>query len=105
SPPAPAGAKAAVELSFKNDPAVLDGRYANNGWQQELPKPITKLTWDNAILVSPATAKSLGIEPDAGNLGGGSGFRGGEHGQTIVPLVRLRVNDRVVTAPAFMLPG
>ena len=34
----------------------LDGRFANNGWLQELPKPITKLTWDNAVIVSPATA-------------------------------------------------
>ena len=35
---------------------MLDGRFANNGWLQELPKPITKLTWDNAVLISPATA-------------------------------------------------
>ena len=38
-------------------PAVLDGRFANNGWLQELPKPITRLTWDNAVIVSPATAE------------------------------------------------
>ena len=51
------GAPAAgLEISFRTDPSVLDGRFANNGWLQELPKPITKLTWDNAVLISPATA-------------------------------------------------
>ncbi len=50
---------AALEIAFRNDPCVLDGRFANNGWLQELPKPITKLTWDNAVLVSPATAEQL----------------------------------------------
>ena len=43
-----------------------DGRYINNGWLQELPDPITKLTWDNAALMSPAMAKHLGV--DTGDL-------------------------------------
>src|SRR5262249_26299461 len=38
-----------LEINFRPDPAVYDGRFANNGWLQEMPKPITKLTWDNAI--------------------------------------------------------
>jgi MoCo/4Fe-4S cofactor protein with predicted Tat translocation signal len=42
--------------------AMDDGRYANNGWLQELPDPITKLTWDNAALISPAYAKKLGVQ-------------------------------------------
>ena len=42
-----------LEIAFRNDPTILDGRFANNGWLQELPKPITRLTWDNAVLVSP----------------------------------------------------
>jgi len=50
-----------LELRFVVDPSVDDGRYANNGWLQECPDPITKLTWDNAIAVSPRLAKSLGI--------------------------------------------
>jgi len=45
-----------VEVLFRPDPSVLDGRYANNGWLQELPRPFTKLTWENAALVSPALA-------------------------------------------------
>jgi len=48
-----------LELNFRHDPSIYDGRYANNGWLQELPKPITKLTWDNAAMVSPRTAIRL----------------------------------------------
>ncbi|HEX8069408.1 MAG TPA: TAT-variant-translocated molybdopterin oxidoreductase [Pyrinomonadaceae bacterium] len=49
----------AFEIVFRPDPCVYDGRYANNGWLQELPKPLTKLCWDNAVIVSPATARRL----------------------------------------------
>jgi molybdopterin-containing oxidoreductase family iron-sulfur binding subunit len=56
--PAPAGA---FEIVFRTDPTVYDGRFANNGWLQELPKPLTKLTWDNVALISPATAERLGV--------------------------------------------
>lgn len=48
-----------LELLFRPDPAIWDGRFANNGWLQELPRPMTKLTWDNAALVSPRTAIRL----------------------------------------------
>ena len=47
-----------LEIAFHLDSAVFDGRFANNGWLQELPRPLTKLTWDNAALLSPATAES-----------------------------------------------
>ena len=69
------------DLAFKLDPSILDGRFANNGWLQELPKPITKLTWDNAVIVSPATAEKL-------QSGGRPAFRGGEHGQIVSDLRR-----------------
>jgi MoCo/4Fe-4S cofactor protein with predicted Tat translocation signal len=49
------------ELVFRTDPTIFDGRFANNGWLQELPKPLTKLTWDNVALVSPNTAKRMGV--------------------------------------------
>jgi molybdopterin-containing oxidoreductase family iron-sulfur binding subunit len=52
---------AVSEIVFRPDPAVFDGRFANNGWLQELPKPITRLTWDNAAMVSPVTAQKLGV--------------------------------------------
>ncbi|CAN5859001.1 hypothetical protein BH23PLA1_BH23PLA1_10900 [soil metagenome] len=51
-----------IELVFAPDPTIYDGRYANNGWLQELPKPLTKLTWDNALMVSPAFAESQGLK-------------------------------------------
>src|SRR5579864_4643182 len=60
--PAPkAAAGEALEFIFRPDPSIYDGRYANNGWLQELPKPVTKLTWDNAAIMSPATANRLGV--------------------------------------------
>ncbi|HEV8630647.1 MAG TPA: TAT-variant-translocated molybdopterin oxidoreductase, partial [Thermoanaerobaculia bacterium] len=48
-----------LALLFRPDPTVFDGRFAGNAWLQELPKPLTKLTWDNALLLAPATAEAL----------------------------------------------
>jgi MoCo/4Fe-4S cofactor protein with predicted Tat translocation signal len=50
-----------VELEFRADPTLYDGRFANNAWLQELPKPVTKMTWDNVMLLAPKTAKRLGV--------------------------------------------
>jgi MoCo/4Fe-4S cofactor protein with predicted Tat translocation signal len=50
-----------VELNFRRDPSIYDGRFANNGWLQELPKPMTKITWDNPVLISPAIAERMGL--------------------------------------------
>ncbi len=58
---APASA-AGLEASFVPDTKLLDGRFAENAWLQELPDPITKITWDNAAYLAPATAKKLGVE-------------------------------------------
>ena len=57
----PAAAEA-LELILRPDPSVHDGRFANNGWLQELPRPLSKLTWDNAAYVGPLTARRLGVE-------------------------------------------
>jgi molybdopterin-containing oxidoreductase family iron-sulfur binding subunit len=51
-----------LEVIFRPDPTIYDGRFANNGWLQELPKPITKLTWDNAAMLSPATAHRFDVK-------------------------------------------
>jgi len=47
------------EINFRRDPSIYDGRFSNNGWLQELPKPLTKLTWDNPIMIGPAMADRL----------------------------------------------
>jgi len=86
------------EVLFRPDPCVHDGRFANNGWLQELPKPLTKLTWDNAAIVSPKTAAALGVAPYPGPRGGG-------HGEMVTQAVTLAVGGRSVVAPVFVLPG
>ncbi|MGA3347640.1 MAG: TAT-variant-translocated molybdopterin oxidoreductase [Candidatus Sulfotelmatobacter sp.] len=52
----------AVELSIRPDSTIYDGQFSNNGWLQELPKPMSKLTWDNAILIGPKMADRLQIK-------------------------------------------
>ncbi|HEX4613651.1 MAG TPA: hypothetical protein VH092_36045 [Urbifossiella sp.] len=94
SPPIPG---AAAEVEFRPDPCVFDGRFANNGWLQELPKPVTKLTWGNAALMSPATAAELGIRQTAA--------AGGQHGGVETDVVELKYRGRVVRAPAFVVAG
>jgi molybdopterin-containing oxidoreductase family iron-sulfur binding subunit len=92
--PAPSG----LEISFRNDPSVLDGRFANNGWLQELPKPITRLTWDNAVLVSPRTADTLKASESPA-------FTGGEHGQIVTDVVELKYKGRSVRGALFAVVG
>jgi len=75
----------AIELIFRPDPTVWDGRFANNGWLQELPKPLSKLTWDNAALMSPAMAQRLGLRNE--------------------DEVELRYQGRSIKAPVWLLPG
>jgi MoCo/4Fe-4S cofactor protein with predicted Tat translocation signal len=54
----------ALEVNFRRDPSIYDGRFSNNGWLQELPKPMTKLTWDNAVLVGPKMAAREGLQTE-----------------------------------------
>ncbi|MGA3180189.1 MAG: TAT-variant-translocated molybdopterin oxidoreductase [Verrucomicrobiota bacterium] len=61
--PASAPGPEKLEVVFHRDSKMDDGRHNNNGWLQELPDPVTKLTWDNAILVSPKTAREMGLAP------------------------------------------
>src|SRR6266498_2330518 len=92
APAVPASSTSQFEIVFRTDPTIYDGRFANNGWLQELPKPLSKLTWDNAALVSPNTAKRLGLAYKIGS-------RGGEHGTMLVDLVELQYQERVIRAP------
>jgi molybdopterin-containing oxidoreductase family iron-sulfur binding subunit len=84
--PAPAPVVGAgLDLLFRADPAVWDGRFANNGWLQELPKPLTKLTWDNAALLGPSTAERLGVKNE--------------------DTIELAYASRRLKAPVWILPG
>src|SRR5438034_2493480 len=62
TPPPPAPTPKSPEIVLVRDYSIDDGRYINNSWLQEMPDPITKLTWDNAALISPRYAKTLGVE-------------------------------------------
>jgi molybdopterin-containing oxidoreductase family iron-sulfur binding subunit len=48
-----------IEINFRRDPSIYDGRFSNNGWLQELPKPLNKLTWDNAVVIGPSMAERM----------------------------------------------
>ncbi len=71
------------ELNFFVDPTIHDGRFANNGWLQELPKPWSQLTWDNAVYLSPSMARRLGA-----NIGDWLQIDG-PHGRLIGPAYPL----------------
>ena len=86
-PQTPAGNQAdgSLEVIFRPDPTIWDGRFANNGWLQELPKPLTKLTWDTAALVSPRLAEQREL-------------RTGD-------IVELRYRGSTVKMPVLIAPG
>jgi molybdopterin-containing oxidoreductase family iron-sulfur binding subunit len=77
--------KDSLEIIFRPDPNIYDGRWSNVGWLQELPKPVTNLSWDNAALVSGATLTKYGLEED--------------------DIVELSVQGRKVKAPVIVVPG
>ena len=85
------------EIVFRTDPTIYDGRFANNGWLQELPKPLSKLTWDNAALVSPNTAMQLGLEKTIGRKGG----------DIYVDTVKISYQGRTFSdsVPTWITPG
>jgi molybdopterin-containing oxidoreductase family iron-sulfur binding subunit len=83
-PDVPAGD--AMELVFTRGAFVHDGRFANLGWLAELPDPITKLTWDNAVLIGPADAKALGVKVSG-------------------DLLSVKANGKEALVPSFIVPG
>jgi molybdopterin-containing oxidoreductase family iron-sulfur binding subunit len=74
-----------LEISFPSDPRVREGSLTNNAWLLELPDPITKLTWENALLISPRTAM--------------------EHGLATEDLVEVKLAGRIVVVPVLVAPG
>jgi molybdopterin-containing oxidoreductase family iron-sulfur binding subunit len=79
------GSTGELEVVFVPSASVHDGRFANNGWLQELPDPLTKITWDNPALLSPKTAGSLGVENQ--------------------DVVRLDNAGRSLEVPVWIVPG
>jgi len=73
------------EVTFRPDPTIGDGTFANNGWLQELPKPQTKTTWDNLIFIRPSDAEKLHLQPN--------------------DLVKVTVKDKSVTGPVWITPN
>ena len=75
----------AIEINFRRDPSVYDGCFSNNGWLQELPKPMSKMTWDNPVLIGPAMAARMGLKTE--------------------DLVTLELNGKKLTAPIWIQAG
>ncbi len=93
-------APGSFEVVFRPDASIYDGRFANNGWLQELPKPLTKVTWDNVALVSPNTAKKLGLAAAA--------YEERDHGrECYVDTIKLSLRNQTIgqTVPAWIMPG
>lgn len=84
-PRPPSRSAAGLEAVFRPDPNVWDGRFADNPWLQETPKPISKLTWDNAILISPGLAERMGLSNQ--------------------DMVEVRAGPRKVKGPILVYPG
>jgi len=82
---APIPALGAIELNIRRDSTIYDGQFSNSGWLQELPKPMSKLTWDNAIQIGPATAQRLNIKTE--------------------DIVELELNGKKVTGPVWIQAG
>jgi molybdopterin-containing oxidoreductase family iron-sulfur binding subunit len=81
-----------MELVIRPDSTAFDGRFANNGWLQELPEPMTKITWDNVALMSKKTADELGVKQ--------AGL-----GKAEVEMVAITVDGTTVELPAWVQPG
>jgi MoCo/4Fe-4S cofactor protein with predicted Tat translocation signal len=85
SPPAAQPSTGGLEIIFRPDPTIWDGRFANNGWLQELPKPLTKLTWDTAALISPRLAEQRDLKDG--------------------DIIELRYRGATAEMPVFRAPG
>ena len=82
-----------LEVVFRQDPKLLDGRFSNNAWMQELPDPVTKIVWDNVAVMSQATAEELGLEVTY------------SEDNFYADRVELSVNDSTVELPIWIQPG
>lgn len=97
----PAPSQNALEVVFHRSYSLDDGRFANNGWMQETPNPITKVAWDNVVLVSPTTATALGV----GKFDTESKTPTAERGKFYNQVVEVAVNGKTVKGPIWIVPG
>jgi MoCo/4Fe-4S cofactor protein with predicted Tat translocation signal len=74
-----------IEINFRGDPSIYDGRFSNNGWLQELPKPMSKMTWDNPVFIGPKMAERLGLRTE--------------------DMITVELNGKSVTAPVWIQAG
>ena len=74
-----------MEIVFRQSPVLFDGRFANNGWLQEMPDPVSKLSWDNAALLSPLTAKEMSLKNE--------------------DVIQLDYKGKSIEAPVWIIPG
>jgi len=97
----------ALELVFLQSSSVDDGRYANNSWLLETPDFVTKLTWDNAVLVSPTTAKKLGIKANNFNVLGDIAEKMGNevNYDLVADIVEISDGKKTIEAAAIVAPG
>ncbi len=106
APKYPALSKDNLEVRFTTDQKVDDGRFANNGWLQECPDPITKIAWDNAILISPRLANELGITPKGSVLQVArvetADF---EIGKENAHVAEITIGGRTIKGPLHIQPG
>ncbi len=94
------------EVVFALDSKVIDGRYANNAWLQELPEPLTKMTWDNAALVGVRTADALGLQYEISDTGRSNpDVPVALSGQLVADKLQVSLGGRSVTLPAMVTPG
>ena len=84
-PSPPEAAQNTIEINFRRDPSIYDGRFANLGWLQELPKPLSKMTWDNPVWIGPAMAERMQLKSE--------------------DLVNLEFNGTKVVAPVWIQAG
>ena len=108
--------KGNLEVTFYRDHSVDDGRWGNNGWLLETPNPVTRITWDNVLLVSLNTAIELldgqaeelldfnKLDPKAMGLPGRFGFHS-ESGRFHQKVFKLKVGEREIEGPIWLLPG
>lgn len=84
-----------LDVIYLADCKIGDGTMSNNGWLQELPDPITKITWDNVILMSAATAKSLGL-PDSNRVG---------NKYNLAKFATIKLGDKSISGPVWIQSG